>query len=69
MKKFVVAYARIPTNYNPTQRLVVEAETEADARVIVRDHVGDNGPGLANYDIQKVELYKPPPAGRIVGAL
>jgi hypothetical protein len=69
MKKFVVRYVRIPTNFNPDMRVIVEANSPEDAAAIVRDHVGDNGPGLCNYVIDNGVPYTPPPAGRIVGTL
>jgi hypothetical protein len=68
LTKWVVLYTRIPTNYNPQQKLVVEAATEADAREIVREHIGDRGKQLSTYAIEDTKPYEPlAVAGRVVG--
>jgi hypothetical protein len=68
LQKWVVLYTRIPTNYNPQQKLVVEAATEADAREIVREHIGDRGKQLSTYAIEDTKPYEPlAVAGRVVG--
>jgi hypothetical protein len=68
LTKWVVLYTRIPTNYNPQQKLVVEAATEADAREIVREHIGDRGKQLSTYSIEDTKPYEPlAVAGRVVG--
>ncbi|MBT8453004.1 MAG: hypothetical protein KJO40_13630 [Deltaproteobacteria bacterium] len=67
MDIWIVPYTRIPTNYHDTHRAKVEAEDADAARELVRDALGDNGPGLCNYVINKPERYCPPKsAGRIV---
>jgi len=68
LQKWVVLYTRIPTNYNPQQKLVVEAATEADAREIVREHIGDRGKQLSTYAIEDTKPYEPlAVAGRVIG--
>jgi hypothetical protein len=66
MRKFIVTYTRIPTNYNDPVSVVVEAATESDARAIVKDHLRDFA-SLTGYTYE-VKLYTPPPAGKILGA-
>lgn len=39
MAEWIVQYQRTPTNYSPTECLVVEAPTEVDAWVTVYDHL------------------------------
>ena len=65
--KFTVSVTKIPTAYNSPACYVVEAETEDDARAIVKDRIGDlSGEHVYVY---KVKPYVPPPAGRIVGTV
>ena len=67
LKTWVVPYTRIPTNYNDTFRARVEAEDEEKARELVRDQLGDRGPGLCNYQIGEVAEYVPVESkGRII---
>lgn len=66
MKKIVVTFTRIPTNYHDPQSLVVEAETPDDAIKIVQDHLRDHG-SMRNYSYYTSD-YVPPPAGKILGA-
>ena len=77
MKKWTVPYVRIPTMHNDTHVLVVEAETADAAREIVREHLGDRGNPMPNYDVGgdwyggagKITEYVAPPVGRIVGVV
>ena len=66
MPKFIVTTTMTPTNFNKPNSLVVEAETEQDARAIVKDHLRD----FASYEkyVYAVKPYTPPPAGKILGA-
>ncbi len=64
MKKFVVTYNRIPTAYNPSVSVVVEAGSESDAREIVKHSIMDLGP-YSDYTYI-VKLYTPPPPGKIL---
>lgn len=67
LKIWVVPYTRMPTNYHDTFRARVEAEDAKAARALVRDALGDNGPGLSNYVIGEPVLYEPPKsAGRVI---
>jgi hypothetical protein len=66
LKKWVVPYTRIPTNYNDTHRARVLAETAELARELVIDQLGDNGPGLTNYMVGPAAEYVPvKSAGRV----
>lgn len=67
MTKFVVTATATPTNYNRPTSYVVEAETEADARAIVKDSLRDLG-SFSKY-VYETKPYVAPPAGRIVGVL
>jgi hypothetical protein len=63
-----VLYSRIPTNYNPQSRLIIEAETEADAYALAKRHIGDEGKTLATYHIESAKPYEPRAVvGRVVG--
>jgi len=66
--KWVVAYTRMPTNHNPTERMLVEAESAAVAVELVREALGDRGPGLSNFAVGPAELHKPVEGeGRVLG--
>lgn len=67
MLKFVVTVTRIPTNYNAPVSYVVEAATEDDARIIVKDAIRDLGPYQTHTYI--VRPYIAPPVGRILGTI
>jgi hypothetical protein len=47
--RYVVCYTRIPTNYNPTQRALVDAETPELARELIEEQLGDRQNKLRNY--------------------
>lgn len=68
MKKFVVTFTRIPTNYHDPRSLVVEAATAEDAVKIVKDHLRDGLGGFMENYTYATSDYVPPPAGKIVGA-
>ena len=67
MNKFIVTTVLTPTNYNQPNSLVVEAETEDDARAIVKDHLRDFG-SYEKYTYA-VKPYTPPPKGKILGGV
>lgn len=66
MEKFLVEYTKIPTNFNDTHTMVVEAESEFDARTIAKHHLNDLG-SLDRNDY-RVRPYEAPPRGRVVGS-
>ncbi len=67
MKTWAVRYVRIPTNYNPDQSALVEAETSQDAFTLVRRQLGEDRVKLCNYVIDKPLEYKPKPVeGKIL---
>jgi hypothetical protein len=67
MKTWAVRYVRIPTNHNPDQSALVEAETSQDAFTLVRRQLGDDRVQLANYVIDKPVEYNPKPVnGKIL---
>jgi len=63
--KWTVNYTQIPTNYNSTYSLVVEAPDAQSAIQTAKDHLKDLG-ALARNDY-KAEPYKAP-AGKVVAA-
>lgn len=68
LRKWVVLYSRIPTNYNPQCKLIIEAASAADARDIARDNLGDRGKSLSTYHIEDVKPFEPLNVpGRVVG--
>lgn len=67
MQKMVVTYTLTPTNYNRPTSVVVEAETERDAILIVKDAIRDLGE-CSQY-VYKTRPYTAPPKGRILGTL
>lgn len=65
--QWVVPYTRMPTNYNETHRARVEAETPELARELVRESLGDRGPGLDNFVVGEAAPYVPVESkGRVV---
>lgn len=68
LTKWVVLYTRIPTNYNTQHKLVIEAQSAADARDLARDHLGDRGKAFATYSIDDVKPFEPLNVpGRVIG--
>lgn len=67
LRRFVVCYTRIPTNYNPTQRALVDAETPELARDLIAEQLGDRQNPMPNYVITHGVPHEPPTTnGRIV---
>jgi hypothetical protein len=60
LRRFVVCYTRIPTNFNPTHRAIVDAETPEMARNLIREKLGDWQNALPNYVVNLGEPYVPP---------
>lgn len=66
MKKFVIRYTRIPTNYNTPHNALVEAETPELASQLLHHRLGDfNGVREHVYG-EPVEYVPPPSAGRVL---
>lgn len=67
MKTWEICYALIPTNYNPQKVALVEAETEADARELLRDSWKKKGIHPNEVSIQATKEYTPPTVkGRVI---
>jgi len=64
MKRWLVTYTRIPTNYNDDHTLVIEAESAADAVMLAKHHLADLGDLSRNA--YKAREFVPPPAGRVM---
>ncbi len=60
LRRFVVCYTRIPTNFNPTQRALVEAESPELARDLIAEQLGDRQNKLPNYVISLGVPHEPP---------
>jgi len=60
LRRFVVCYTRIPTNFNPTQRALVDAETPELARDLIAEQLGDRQNKLPNYVISLGVPHDPP---------
>jgi len=59
MRQYLVRYTRIPTNYNPQESMLVEAESPEDARELVRRELGEDRRELAKYFVEKAQPYNP----------
>ena len=59
MTKWLVGYARIPTNHNPPRTAIVEAVDGETARQLVRCRLNDLGK-VTLYVIEPARLYQPP---------
>ncbi len=64
MPKWTVEYTAIPTNFNQTFCMVVEAADASDAIAIVRDKLRDLA--LLSRNDYKAKPYVAPPKGRIL---
>ena len=60
LRRFVVCYTRIPTNFNPTQRALVDAETPELARDLVAEQLGDRQNKMQNFVITLGVPHEPP---------
>ena len=67
LPQWVVSATRIPTNFNSPTSYVVEAETDRDAREVVRYQLRDLA-DIPNYDY-KTKPYTPPPRGKVLDIL
>jgi hypothetical protein len=59
LQRFVVCYTRIPTNFNPTHRALVDAETAELARALIVEQLGDHQNTLPNYVVDLGVPYMP----------
>lgn len=67
MKKWVVSYTKVPTNYNEEQVALVEAETGEDAEKLVSRRLGEHLTKLTGYVIEARAYEEPKPIqGEIV---
>jgi hypothetical protein len=60
LRRFVVCYTRTPTNFNPTQRALVDAETPELARDLVAEQLGDRQNKRPCYVIALGVPHEPP---------
>jgi hypothetical protein len=66
MKRYAIAYTRIPTHYNDSRVAVVEAESPQDALELLQHRLGDHS-GVRNHVYEDPKEYVPPASkGRIV---
>jgi hypothetical protein len=81
MTKWTVTSTQMPTNFNRSESLVIEAETPEDAAKIAADHYRDLGRDLYRSSnsgevywsgrerVYNVRAYAAPPLGRVVGVV
>ena len=65
MKQWVIQYVRIPTNYNPIEKAVVDAETARDATTILRGALHEDV-GNQRYVLSEPVERPAVPDGRVV---
>lgn len=65
LKKFLVEYTRIPTNYSNTSCAIVEADNASDAVTLLKRQLGDLS-SLSTYHYVAKEHKPEPVAGRVV---
>ncbi|MCR9292027.1 MAG: hypothetical protein NXI32_04860 [bacterium] len=66
LKEYRVLWAECPTAYNRQRVLFVEAENEADARAIAKNHI-ERTTGIGWLKIESVTEAQPVPKGRVIG--
>jgi hypothetical protein len=67
MKEYRVKWTQVPTAYNPSHVVFIEAASPQDAEAIARDHI-ERTHGVGSWIVFEVSESVAVPAGKVIGS-